>query len=42
MGTPSLLVVVDYLDLLAEVEPEKLSLRPSGGMAGSRSRRPRS
>jgi hypothetical protein len=25
MGTPSLLVLLDYLDLLAEVRPEKLS-----------------
>ena len=24
MGTPSLLVALDYLDLLAEVKPEKL------------------
>jgi hypothetical protein len=25
MGTPSLLVALDYLDLLAEVKPEKLA-----------------
>jgi len=29
MGTPSLLIALDYLDLLAEVKSRERSLRPS-------------
>jgi hypothetical protein len=39
MGTPSLLVALDYLELLAEVKPEKLeqaALRWHGGSSLSR------
>jgi hypothetical protein len=41
MGAPSLLGALDYLDLLAEVKPEKLESVAVRGTAGSRSRRRR-
>ena len=41
MGTPSLLVALDYLELHAEVKPDKLKPARAAGTADSRSRRRR-